>query len=166
MDLQLNHTNKHSVEGILGTVSMLLAPSRCSLCSPLFPTLHASVIRSWYSSWDLEHTYQNQGSTRLLSNFQMTKGTYFQKFKMTSISSCALVFQKNSVQVPFLGNLWFVYIVACSVTGKSGVIAKLTWTTCILHAFGSQERGLFLSETPFFHSFTHLPSEHLQSVCS
>lgn len=60
---------------------------------PLFPTLHASVIRSWYSSWDLEHTHQ---STRLLSNFQMTKGTHFQKFKMTSISSCALVIQKSS----------------------------------------------------------------------
>lgn len=69
-----------------------------------------------------------------------------------------------AVQIPFLGNLGFVYIVACSVTGKSGVIARLTWTTFMLHVFGSQERGLYPSETPFFPSFTLLSLKHLQCV--
>lgn len=84
---------------------------------------------------------------------------------MTSTSSCASVFPKSSaVQIPFRGNLCFVYIVACSVTGKSGVIAKLTWTTFILHVFGSQERGLYPAETSFF-SFIHPPTLKTSADC-
>lgn len=66
-----------------------------------------------------------------------------------------------AVHIPFPENLCFVYIVVCSVTVKSGVIAKLTWTTCVLHVFGSQERELYPSIFPLI----HLPTLKTSADC-